>query len=100
VKKKMKKGSRVLGSEGSRVKRGEDGSEGGGYQRGGPERAEGAEEKGPRVWSAKRKMKKKGPRVLGSEGSRVRTAKRKMKSDTEITEGGRRYTEQRGRGME
>jgi len=41
---------------------------------------------------------KKDPRVLGFEGPRVRTAKRKTKSDTEITEGGRRYTEQRGRG--
>ena len=96
----MKKGPRVRGIEGPRVKRGEDGSEGGGYQRGGPERAEGAEKKGPRVWSAKRKMKKKGPRVLGFEGPRVRTAKRKMKSDTELTEGGRRYTEKTERGME
>jgi len=87
-----------------RVKRGEDGSEVGGYQRGGPERAEGAEEKGPRVWSAKRKTKKKGPRVLGSEGPREEKAKRKTKrhakSDTELTEAGRKYTEKRGRWVE
>ena len=47
---------------------------------------------------------KKGSRVLGSEGPREekakRDAKRKSKSDTELTEGGRRYTEKTERWME
>ena len=51
-----------------------------------------------------REKMKKGPRVLGFQGpreERMKTGPReqKAKSDTEITEGGLRYTEKRGRGM-